>query len=177
MTEPRSEAVEQFAGYVRRWVDGVSVRDVEAEARVWQHLQEGLHLVGDAPRGLPVIHVLEHQPGAESSIGVRFHEAVRVGDDGADPQWKLAQLLHEGRLVSSTANVDTLHASSTSAGQSPREASKTPVEIPTGWWSAREWVVASAVVAATDLRYLAPTTIRQLRARKRVPNGYQNKQI
>jgi hypothetical protein len=115
-----------------------------------------------APRGRPAIHVLEHQPGAESSIGVRFHEAVRVGDDGANPQRKLAQLLHEGRLVSSTANVDTLHASSTSAGQSPRDASKTPVEIPIGWWSAREWVIASAV-AAMDRRYLAPTTMGRLR--------------
>jgi hypothetical protein len=99
VTEPRSEAVKQFAGDVHRWVDGVSVRDVEAEADLWQSLEEGLHLVGDAPCGLAVIHVLEHQPGAESSIGVRFHEAIRVGDDGTDPQRKPAQLLHQGRLV------------------------------------------------------------------------------
>ena len=76
---------------------------------------------------------------------------------------------------SSTAKVDTLHAASTGADQSPRDSSKTPVEIPIGWWSASEWVGRSAV-AATHLRYLpAPTTTP--RDTKRVPNGYQNKQI
>ena len=77
-----------------------------ASGNAWKKVS----ISSDAPCGLPVIHVLEHQPGAKSSIGVRFHEAVRVGDDGADPQRKPAQLLHEGQLVETLVLDGRMHA-------------------------------------------------------------------
>lgn len=73
-----------------------------------------------------------------------------------------------------TAKVETRQASSTSAGQSPRAASKTPVEMPIGWWAASAWHVASAVVVATELRYLAPPTTSVRQSRKRIRDGCQS---
>jgi hypothetical protein len=82
-----------------------SPEETEAVAR---SLDAGFHRPAVSARGeARALRGLTRQRGGP---GVRFHEAVRVGDDGADPQRKPAELLHEGRLVETLVLDGRVHA-------------------------------------------------------------------
>jgi hypothetical protein len=86
MSQACTEAIKQLVRRVHRRVDCANVRHVETEACVRQVLKELLHLIGDASRELPVVHVLEDEPGTESAVPADVRERVRVGHDRPHPK-------------------------------------------------------------------------------------------
>ena len=72
-----AERIEQFASDGHIGINRPCVRDVEAEPRVWEVVEQWLQLIDRPSRDLAAIHVLEHELAAERAIRERIHNRVR----------------------------------------------------------------------------------------------------
>ena len=75
------------------------MRHVETEACVRQLLKELLDLIGDAPRDLAIVHVLQHEPRTESSVPAYVRKSVRMSHDGPHPQRQPIQHRDGGSFI------------------------------------------------------------------------------